>query len=118
MDKPDKAGKLTDDEFGEIVTEDRVSPSELWALLGSVWLRVYAYHIAASLAAFLFAGVRRDYRLALIGAGLWIRPAASLVAMSDASEGVKAAAAKSARVLRAVFVAYCVYVMFQALQGR
>lgn len=81
-------------------------------------LRAHAFHIAASVAAFATALIRQDYRLALIGAGLLIRPLVSWVAISDVPKGVQTAVSKLNKPLRTLFIAYCIYVMIQALEGR
>ncbi|MEO6810420.1 MAG: hypothetical protein ABI353_15000 [Isosphaeraceae bacterium] len=80
-------------------------------------LKAHAFQIAASVAAFAAALVRQDDRLALIGAGLLIRPLASWIAISDAPQGVQTAVSKLNKPLRILFIAYCIYVLIHALEG-
>jgi hypothetical protein len=82
-----------------------------------VFLRMYAYHIAMAITAFVAAAIFREYRIALIGAGLCIRPVATWVAFSDANETVKGVVARTSKILRGVFVAYCIYLAATSLRG-
>src|SRR4051794_3669359 len=81
----------------------------------AVFLRMYAFHFSVAIAAFIYAIGLRNYRIAIVGAGLCIRPIATWVAFSDISEPVKAVVAKSARALRVAFVIYCVYLGVSSL---
>ncbi len=76
-----------------------------------VLMRIYSWRFAVMIAALIYSAIWRDYRLALIGAGMCLRPTEYWLVWSDVSESVKAAAKKVIGVLRVVYVAYCAYVL-------
>jgi hypothetical protein len=81
------------------------------------FLRLYAFHLAGAITACIAASVTRDLRLLIIAAGLCIRPAATWVAFSDAPEPRKAVVAKAAKILRAAFFGYCLYMVVTLGRG-
>jgi hypothetical protein len=112
----DDLEEAEDDQLAGDAPRDPLSDLNSLVRSPSVFLRLYAFHMAAALTALVAAILFRNPWIAGIAAGLCIRPVATWIAFSDASDRQKAVAGQAAKVLRGVFVAYCLYLMLRSFR--